>query len=320
MNQKYKRAQEVQKSAWIWAQSYHPDQLQNIQQIHFLILDKYEKETQYKYILSEVISFLRFIFSHTHPNIPFVSTHQMIPSPHILYVFLNHPELHRAIPQLPPIFVLFNTLDHHNSSFIFPENILLYSKAYKIIDCKYKNLSFYIPEVRKKRYYLPWIHSHGTHVTPSSSKNSSPKKILFYMYHGKRSALLSQLIIQRFEEKYKDHHYEFCFYDPMNEELFEECDIVLRLYDEPNPYYDNILFSKCMKYQKVCISEKCDDIYHENYYFDKVLFEKLDLITLIPFVDKIHLYLTNDTKIKQLQYAMKENVERNILQAKHIFN
>jgi hypothetical protein len=303
----------------IWTKSYLPHQPQQIQQIHFLILDRYEKEVALKYQLSEVISFFRYIFSHTHPDTPFITTHQLVLSPHILYIFLNHRELHLSLPQLPPLFVLFNTIEHDNSSFIFPENILLYSKAYRIIDCKYKNLSFYIPEVKRYTFYLPFIQKSTTEQIAVRDERKK-KEILFYTHQGKRSSIFSHLIIQQLKERsQKEYEYEYIFYDPMNEELFEEADIVIRLYDEPNPYYDNILFSKCMKYQKVCISEKCDDVYHENYYFDKVLFEKLDLITLTSFVDKIHLYLSDNTKIQQLRSSMKENTERNILQAKLIF-
>ena len=122
--------------------------------------------------------------------------------------------------------------------------------------------------------------------------------------------------------------YSFQTYEQNNhleEELFYESKIIVRINDEPNSYYDNILFHKCIYHNKICISEKCDDIYHENYYFDKILFANkiniYDESTINHFIDKIILYLEDKEKINILKSSMQnENYERNINQMKLIFD
>jgi hypothetical protein len=82
---------------------------------------------------------------------------------------------------------------------------------------------------------------------------------------------------------------------------------------------------KCIYHNKICISEKSNDIYNENYYFDKILFENkiniYDENTINKFIQKIYLYLEDKEKINTLKICMNnENYNRNINQCKLIFD
>ncbi len=316
--------QQQKQKQLIWTKNYTHQHIQNIQQIHFFIHDFYENDSHLKYILHILISFFRTLFSYTFDkNITFTTTTNILPSFDTLYIILNHRELHNFIPKVPNIFVLVNTFDLHNSSFIFPQNILLYSKAYRIIDLKYSNLIHYIPEVKNYTYYLPMICDYGEKPTKTKTNNH----ILFYINHGNRSSIIYRLLAQKFEEYNSKNNkkYTFNLYDHLNgEELFYESKVIVRIYDDVNAYYDNILFSKCIHHQKICISEKCNDIYHENYYFDKIIFENkiniLDQNTVDNFILKIKLYIEDKDKIENIKNGMiKENYSNNINQFKLIF-
>ncbi len=305
----------------IWTKSYRPEDLQNIRHIHFFIHERYENDPYLKYQLSTLISYFRTLLSHIYDSttVQFNTTHQITQSFDTLYILLNHVELHNFLPMLPPIFILLNTLDFHNNSFLFPQNILLYSKAYRIIDTKYINLQYYIPEVKSYTYYLPIILQKETQ---SESNVKETNDILFMINQGARSMAFYKLIAKELDEEKK---YSFQLYDYADgDELFYESKVIVRIYDDLNAHYDNLLFGKCVQMKKVCISEKCADIYHENYYFDKVIFEnKLNIYnpsTITQFINKIKLYVNDTEKRKALQDCMqKENYEKNILQCKLIF-
>jgi hypothetical protein len=318
--------QQQKQKQLIWRKNYLPQHIQNIQQIHFFIHDFYENDPYLKYQLHILISFFRTLFSYTFDkNIIFTTTTQILPSFDILYIILNHRELHNFIQKIPNIFVLVNTFDLHNSSFIFPQNIFLYSKAYRIIDLKYSNLQFYIPEVKNYTYYLPMICDYNE--TPTKVKTNN--HILFYINHGNRSSIIYRLLAQKLEDynskNNENKKYTFDLYDHLNgEELFYESKVIVRIYDDINSYYDNILFSKCIHHQKICISEKCNDIYHENYYFDKIIFENkiniFDPSSIDNFISKIKLYIEDKEKIQNIKNSMiKQNVSNNINQFKLIF-
>lgn len=308
---------------FLWTKNYNQTHLSNIKHIHFFIHPNYENDPTLKFQLQTLISFFRSIFIEIYSTeITFISTPHIFNNFDTLYILLNHRELHNFIGFLPNIFVLVNTLDLYDSSFIFPQNVMLYSKAYKIIDTKYINLKYYIPEVKSYTYYLPMICNYQNNIV---SKVKESNDILIYKNNSPRSMIVYKLLCKKLEGLNK---YTFQSYEQNNrleEELFYESKIIVRIHDAPNSYYDNILFHKCIYYDKICISEKCDDIYHENYYFDKILFENkiniYDESTLNHFVDKIILYLEDKEKINTLKSSMKnENDKRNINQAKFIFD
>ena len=308
---------------FLWTKNFNKTHLENIKYIHFFIHTNYENDPILKYQIQTLISFFRSmcteIFS---PNITFITTPNIFNNLDTLYILLNHRELHNFIGLLPNIFILVNTLDFHDSSFIFPQNLMLYSKAYKIIDTKYINLKYYIPEVKSYTYYLPLICNYQNNKPSKVNENND---ILIYKNNTPRNMIIYKLLCKKLETIGK---YSFQTYEQNNhleEELFYESKIIVRINDENNSYYDNILFHKCIYHNKICISEICDDIYHENYYFDKILFTNkiniYDESTINYFVDKIVLYLEDNEKINSLKLSMKnENYERNINQAKFIFN
>ncbi len=301
---------------YIWNKNFNINHIQNIKNIHFYIHPNYENDLIIKYQLQTLIQFFRFIFLETF-NITLITSNTIYNNFDTLYILLNHRELHNFIGIIPNIFVLVNTLDLYDNSFIFQQNILLYSKAYKIIDLKYINLKFYINEVKSYTYYLPLISNYNN-IKPYSVKECND--ILFYKNNTQRSMIIYKLLCKKLEAENK---YSFQLYD--DEELFHESKIIVRINDDHNSYYDNILFHKCIYHNKICISEKCDDIYNENYYFDKIIFENkiniLDENTLNNFINKIKLYLEDNNKINILKSSMnKENYQNNINQFKLIFD
>lgn len=308
---------------FLWTKNYNQSHLTHIKNIHFFIHPNYENDSVLKYQIQTLIPFFRYMCSEVFgPEITFITTPNIFNNLDTLYILLNHRELHNFIGLLPNIFVLVNTLDLYDNSFIFPQNLILYSKAYKIIDTKYINLKYYIPEVKSYTYYLPLICNYQNNE-PSKVKESND--ILIYKNNSLRSMMIYKLLCKKLEMIGK---YSFQTYEQNNhleEELFYESKIIVRINDEPNSYYDNILFHKCIYHNKICISEKCDDIYNENYYFDKILFENkiniYDENTLNNFIHKIKLYLENNDKINDLKLCMKnENYNRNINQCKLIFD
>ncbi len=308
---------------FLWTKNYNQTHLSNIKNIHFFIHPNYENDSILKFQIQTLIQFFRSMCAEVFGSeITFISTPHIYNNFDTLYILLNHRELHNFIGLLPNIFVLVNTLDLHDSSFIFPQNLMLYSKAYKIIDTKYINLQYYIPEVKSYTYYLQLICNYQNNK-PSKLRESND--ILIYKNNSVRSMIIYKLLCKKLEVIGK---YSFQTYQQNNhleEELFYESKIIVRINDEPNSYYDNILFHKCIYHNKICISEKCGDIYNENYYFDKILFENkiniYDESTLNNFVDKIILYLEDKEKINILKSSMQnENYERNINQMKLIFD
>lgn len=308
---------------FLWTKNFTLDHIKNIKNIHFYIHPHYENDPTLKFQLHTLIPFFRSLFTEIFsPDIKFITTPHILNHFDTLYILLNHRELHNFISFLPNLFVLINTLDLHDNSFIFPQNLMLYSKAYKIIDTKYINLQYYLPELKNYTYYLPMICNYQNNK-PSKIRESND--ILIYKNNSIRSMMIYKLLCKKLEIIGK---YSFQTYEQNNrleEELFYESKIIVRIHDEPNSYYDNILFHKCIYYDKICISEKCDDIYHENYYFDKILFaNKINIYdenTLNTFIDKIVLYLEDKEKINTLKSSMKkENYERNINQMKFIFD
>lgn len=293
----------------IWTKSYRQEHLSQIKYVHFWIHPRYEEEDAFKHTISYIISFLRTLF----PNHSFITTRDIkVNDPQILYILLNHRELHNFIPALPAIFILYNTLDFVDSSFIFPQNILLYSKAYRIIETKYINIAHYIKEVRGYTYYLPIITGFlGNRNLPVEGDNQS-RMVLFYA--NPSNHLFYRSILQICEKEYP--HIEF----HLNEDLFHEADLIVRLYESPHSHYDNTLFSKCVAYHKICISEKCNDKYHENAYFDTTIFVEKSNIS--EFVKKIHTYLYDQEKINAIHECMEKKitkqVERNKKQAELI--
>lgn len=303
---------------YIWNKNYNNNHIQNIKNIHFYIHPIYENDNIIKYQLQTLINFFRNILFETF-NITLITSNNIFNNFDTLYIILNHRELHNYIGNLPNIFVLVNTLDLHDNTFIFPQNLLLYSKAYKIIDLKYINLKYYINEIKNYTYYLPIISNYNN-IKPTVIKECND--ILIYKNNTQRSMLIYKLLCKKLEIENK---YTFQIYDNMNEELFYESKVIVRINDEINSYYDNILFHKCIYHNKVCISEKCDDIYNENYYFDKIIFENainiFDENTLNNFINKIKLYLEDNEKINNLKKCMnKENYTNNINQSKLIFD
>ncbi len=307
---------------FLWTKNFNHTHLQNIKNIHFFIHPHYENDLSLKYQLQTLISFFRHIFSYIYKDIPFTTVPQIFNNIDTLYIILNHRELHNFIGNLPNIFILVNTLDFYDTSFIFPQNLMLYSKAYKIIDTKYINLKYYIPEVKSYTFYLPLICNYNN-MKPSFVKETND--ILIYKNNTKRSMIIYKLLCKKLENNGK---YTFQTYEhngKLEEELFYESKIIVRIHDEENSYYDNILFHKCIYHNKICISEKSNDIYHENYYFDKILFENkmniYDENTFNQFIQKIYLYLEDKEKINILKTSInKENDTNNINQAKFIFD
>ncbi len=308
---------------FLWTKNFNNIHLQNIQHIHFFIHPHYENDSVIKYQISTLINFFRYMCTQIFgTHITFTTVPQIYNTLDTLYILLNHRELHNFIGHLPNIFVLVNTLDLYDNSFIFPQNLILYSKAYKIIDMKYMNLKYYIPEVKGYTYYLPLICNYGN-SKPSVIKETND--ILIYKNNTKRSMIIYKLLCKKLELENK---YTFQTYEhngKLEEELFYESKIIVRIHDEENSYYDNVLFHKCIYHNKICISEKSNDIYHENYYFDKILFENkiniFDENTVNNFINKIKLYLEDKEKIKILKRCMnQENDDNNINQAKFIFD
>ncbi len=308
---------------FLWSKNYNLTHLTHIKNIHFFIHPYYENDNVLKYQLPTLIHFFRALCIEVFGNhIQFITVPQIFNNFDTLYILLNHRELHNFIGNLPNIFVLVNTLDFYDNSFIFPQNLMLYSKAYKIIDTKYINLQYYIPEVKNYTYYLPLICNYNN-TKPSKIKESND--ILIYKNNTKRSMMIYKLLCKKIEV---DGKYTFQTYDhngKLEEELFYESKIIVRIHDEENSYYDNILFHKCIYHNKICISEKSNDIYNENYYFDKILFENkiniFDENTINKFIQKIYLYLEDKEKINILKTCMNnENYIRNINQCKLIFD
>ncbi len=238
---------------FLWSKNYHSSHLANIKNIHFFIHPFYENDNVLKYQLPTLIQFFRALCIEVFGNdIQFITVPQIFNNFDTLYILVNHHELHNFIGNLPNIFVLLNTLDFYDSSFIFPQNLMLYSKAYKIIDTKYINLKYYIHEVKNYTYYLPIICNYNN-IKPSKVKETND--ILIYKNNTKRSMLIYKLLCKKLE---LDGKYTFQTYEhneKLEEELFYESKMIVRIHDEENSYYDNILFHKCIYHNKICISK-----------------------------------------------------------------
>ncbi len=318
----------------LWARNFTDADLKQIRQIHFYISPHYSTHRVHSFSLPYLISFFRTLFAEAkflYPGdgkgveIPSLVTTSVIePRNDTLYILLYYHDLHNHITRLPNIYLLVNTMDMFDSSFIHPANIALFTKAYRIIDTKYINLQHYIKEIRPKTFYLPIIFDAGRSGEATTKKTVD---ILFYFNVAPRTQLVYSLLLSRISQEMPE--VKCAIYNPQvspgdAEELFDESRMVVRLLDSPNAYYDNLLFSKCIQHDIICISEKsATDVFHENYYFDKVLFDgpinPIDPASITAFIHKIKIYLMDAAKETAFKKMMrKENYERNGMQFRKI--
>ncbi len=297
---------------FIWTKNFSNAHLQNIKNIFFFIHPLYESHPTISLYLSFLISFFRDYFSIINYS-SFTTSTEIQNNYESLYILLYHPDMNSFIKQLPHIYILVNIFDLHSKNFISQQNIVFFSKAYKIIDTKYINLQFYLPNLKNYLFYLPIIYKKN--IQNITLKNSID--VLFFNPSSQRSSFFYNLLQKNLIDKNYSVSNDF--------DDFYDSKIIVLLNDSPQSYYNNILFSQCIQHKKLCISEKCNDIYHENYYFDKIIFQKElqynNLQSIQDFTDKIIFYLTNNEKYNEIIHFMNlENYIRNENHFKLIFS
>jgi hypothetical protein len=311
------------------ARNYNDTHLRQINRICFYVSPHYQTHRIHSLNLSYIITFFRQMFWRTRSLYPaeaetpgkvtLETTSTIEPRTDTLYILLYYHDLHNHLKQLPFIYLLVNIMDLFDSSFIHPANIALFTKAWRIVDTKYINLQFYIKEVRPKTFYLPVIFDFREDSLTVPKTND----ILIVMNPSQRATVVSTLLMTRLAQEMPG--IKCAIYDPMNEELFLESRMVVRILDGPNSYYDNLLFAKCINHDMICMSEKsATDTFHENYYFDKVLFDgpinPVDPGSVGKFAEKILIYLRDPAKQAAFKEMMRKEADftRNQMQFKKI--
>ena len=335
----------------LWVRNYSDTHLRQINRICFYVSPHYQTHRIHSLNLSYIITFLRQMFCNAKSLYPTgmetsgrvtVETTSIIEArTDTLYILLYYHDLHNHLKQLPIIYLLVNTMDLFDGGFIHSANIALFTKAWRIVDTKYINLQFYLKEIRPKTFYLPVIFDFRDDLRCNSWDPKDPKRvdlseggydsltvpktndILIVANPSQRATVVSTLLITRLAQEMPG--IKCAIYDPMNEELFAESRMVVRILDGPNSYYDNLLFAKCINHNMICVSEKsATDIFHENYYFDKVLFDgpinPADPGSLGRFVEKIVIYLRDPVKEAGFKELMRKEGDytRNLLQFQKI--
>lgn len=221
-----------------------------------------------------------------------------------LHILFFHPRLPQI--QVPEIYLLINVFDiPPHQPWIHQYNIYLFSKAYRVLDAKYANLRGYAthPRIASQTYYLPLIsplqETNTSTPTPTGSIQkiyiSPPQTERQRLYVTLLSAMVSSSSIQ------------------ITHDLREEGiqGILYILADEANSLYPTWQMEYALHLGLHCICEKSPaDIYHENYYFDKVIFvDRLHPSNLSALVQRISLLTTPVLKIDR-----SKDLARNLLQ------
>ncbi len=313
----------------LWHRNYTDAHLRQINRICFYVSPHYQTHRIHSLNLSYIITFFRQMFWQTRSLYPteaetpgrvMVETSSVIEArTDTLYILLYYHDLHNHLKYLPIIYLLVNTMDLFDGGFIHPANIALFTKAWRIVDTKYINLQFYLKEIRPKTFYLPVIFNFREDSLTVPKTND----ILIVANPSQRATVVSTLLMTRLAQEMPG--IKCAIYDPMNEELFLESRMVVRILDNGNSYYDNLLFAKCINHDIICVSEKsATDIFHENYYFDKVLFDgpinPADPGSVGKFAEKILIYLRDPAKQAAFKGMIRKEADftRNQMQFKKI--
>jgi hypothetical protein len=182
-----------------------------------------------------------------------------------LHILFFHPRMPQI--QVPEIYLLVNVLDV-TQPWIHQYNIYLFTKAYRILDAKYANLRGYTthPRIASQVHYLPLI-TPSLAISPETLPPSSKRKIYMAPPTTDRQRLYLTLLsaVPDFEITHR-----------LGSEGVDTMLCILS--DEANSLHPSWQMEYAIQSRWNCICEKSAmDIYHENYYFDKVV-----------FVDRLH--------------------------------
>ena len=314
----------------LWTRNYSDAHLRQINRICFYVSPHYQTHRIHSLNLSYIITFFRQMFlmakslypadAETPGKVTVETTSVIESRTDTLYIILYYHDLHNHLKQLPIIYLLVNTMDLFDGGFIHPANIGLFTKAWRIVDTKYINLQFYIKEIRPKTFYLPVIFD----FREDSMTVPKTNDVLIVANASQRATVVSTLLMTRLSQEMPG--IKCGIYDAINgEELFLESRMVVRILDGPNSYYDNLLFMKCINHDMICVSEKsATDTFHENYYFDKALFDgpinHMDPGSVGRFAEKILMYLRDPAKEAAFKRMIRKEADyaRNLLQFKKI--
>ena len=178
-----------------------------------------------------------------------------------LHILFFHPRMPQM--QVPEIYLLVNVLDVVQP-WIHQYNIYLFSKAYRVLDGKYANLRGYAthPRIASQVQYLPLI----TPVFTPSPEALSPKRTIYMApptTERQRLYITLLSVVPDFEITHR-----------LGAKGAEGFDTMLCiLADEANSLYPSWQMEYALHTGRNCVCEKSVvDVYHENYYFDKVIF------------------------------------------------